>query len=230
MPIYIGDYLADTMHLNTTEHGAYLLLIFAYWRTGKPLADDDRLLAGICKASAKQWRDLRPTLSRFFSVGEGEWRHKRIEAELVSASDGYAKRRAAAMQRWSKADALHEQPHPQPHSSLRDDKPPVGPHDGKSKRGSRLPAGWQPDEQDREFAESLGLDAASTAASFRDYWLAKPSNATKLDWSATWRVWCRRSAERPGGSSGGQRLPNRQGPNSLIAAARAVAAQIEGER
>jgi uncharacterized protein YdaU (DUF1376 family) len=159
MPVYIGDYLADTMHLSYAEHGAYLLLIFAYWRTGAPLRDDDRFLAGICKASAKQWRDLRPVLSAFFQVEGGAWRHKRIEAELESASEGYAKRRAAAMQRWSKADALHgakhEQPHPQSHT-------PSG-----SKKNTRAPM----PEND---------------ASFEDFYTAYPRHIAKQDARRAW--------------------------------------------
>jgi len=139
MPVYIGDYLADTMHLSYAEHGAYLLLIFAYWRSGAPLPDDDRMLAGICKASAKQWRDLRPTLARFFQIEDGLWRHKRVDDELVRATAGYAKRSAAAMKRWgnasSKADAMHHalhkqpQPQPQPQSNPRGLENPPDPPD-----------------------------------------------------------------------------------------------------
>jgi len=48
MPWHIGDYLGDTMHLTTLEHGAYCLLIMHYWRTG-PLPNDDRMLADLAK-------------------------------------------------------------------------------------------------------------------------------------------------------------------------------------
>ena len=78
MPLYVGDYLGDTGHLTTTQHGAYLLLMMHYWRKGE-LPDDDRQLAKIAKLPLKTWRDYRPTLQDFFYDG---WRHKRIDAEL----------------------------------------------------------------------------------------------------------------------------------------------------
>src|SRR4051794_27031196 len=34
MAFYPADYLGDTGHLSTTEHGAYALLIFNYWMRG----------------------------------------------------------------------------------------------------------------------------------------------------------------------------------------------------
>lgn len=64
-------------------------------------------------------------------------------------------------------------------------------------RGSRLSPDWGPDEESRQFAVSLGLSPDAVAAQFRDYWVAKAGkDAVKLDWSATWRGWCRREAER----------------------------------
>jgi uncharacterized protein YdaU (DUF1376 family) len=235
MPLYIGDYLADTMHLSFAEHGAYLLLIFAYWRTGTALPSDDKKLAGICKASAEEWRALKPTLSEFFQISDGTWRHGRIEKELADAQAGYEKRRAAAEARWlhskSNADAMHEQPQSHSHSSLRSEVVPPDVPLGRS-RGTRLAADWEPDPEDRAFAEQLGLQADAVSAEYRDYWIAVPgSKGCKLDWHATWRTWCRRASRDAANSNGRSgRMVHRQGPNSLIAAARAVAAQIEGEQ
>lgn len=84
MPLYIGDYLRDTLHLNTTQHGAYLLLIFAYWTTG-PLIDNDEGLATIAKLLPKEWQKNRPTLERFFEVKDKFWHHKRVDSELEFA-------------------------------------------------------------------------------------------------------------------------------------------------
>lgn len=94
MPLYVGDYLGDTGHLSTTQHGAYLLLMMHYWRQGA-LPDDDKQLAAITKLPLRIWLDTKETIQSFFHDG---WRHKRIDEELFRmqvASD----RRAAAGQK-----------------------------------------------------------------------------------------------------------------------------------
>ena len=61
------------------------------------------------------------------------------------------------------------------------------------KRATRIPENFEPD---LGVAQEIGLsfdEAMMESASFVDYWRAKPSEATKLDWPATWRVWCRKS-------------------------------------
>jgi uncharacterized protein YdaU (DUF1376 family) len=78
MPLYVGDYLGDTGHLTTAQHGAYLLLMMHYWRKGE-LPDDDRQLSKITKLPLRTWCEYRPTLQDFFHEG---WKHKRIDAEL----------------------------------------------------------------------------------------------------------------------------------------------------
>jgi uncharacterized protein YdaU (DUF1376 family) len=78
MPIYIGDYLADTGHLTTTQHGAYLLLLMHYWRK-RELPADDKQLAAIAKLPLRIWLDSKETIQAFFHDG---WKHARVEEEL----------------------------------------------------------------------------------------------------------------------------------------------------
>lgn len=85
MPLWIGDYLADTMSLNTAQHGAYLLLLIAYWRNKGPLHDDDEDLATIVRATPSEWKKLKPKMLRFFDVEDGTWSHSRANKELVRA-------------------------------------------------------------------------------------------------------------------------------------------------
>ncbi|ANY85145.1 hypothetical protein BB934_43905 (plasmid) [Microvirga ossetica] len=94
MPFYPGDYLADTVHLSTLEHGAYLMLILHYWRN-EGLPDDDTKLARIVRLPLEQWLEIRPTLADFFAPG---WRHKRIDTELQVTQEKYQRRAAAGRQ------------------------------------------------------------------------------------------------------------------------------------
>lgn len=95
MPLYIGDYLADTMHLASAEHGAYLLLIMHYWRTG-PLPDDDKILATIARTERREWTaEIGPIVRAFFRPADGKLYHKRIDNELAAARGNIEQRRAA---------------------------------------------------------------------------------------------------------------------------------------
>jgi len=91
MPLNVGDYLADTGHLTTTQHGAYLLLLMHYWRK-RELPDDDKQLAAIAKLPLRIWLDMKETLQAFFHDG---WRHKRVEAEIQKRVEVSNKRAAA---------------------------------------------------------------------------------------------------------------------------------------
>jgi hypothetical protein len=74
------------------------------------------------------------------------------------------------------------------------------------KRATRLPDDWKPTEKDTAWQHEHGIDdvtARREAEKFRDYWRAKAGrDATKIDWSATWRNWLRnvleRTPQRPG--------------------------------
>lgn len=93
MQFYVADYLADTMHLSTEEHGAYLLLIFNYWQTGKPLPKNR--LAGIARLSNDRWTDVERSLNEFFIDDGNTWIHQRIERDLLTVKGAQSQRSEA---------------------------------------------------------------------------------------------------------------------------------------
>jgi hypothetical protein len=65
-------------------------------------------------------------------------------------------------------------------------------------RGTRLAPDWEPTQADLNFAITSLPEARMRAEieKFRDYWFSKSGkDATKNDWSATWRNWVRRASE-----------------------------------
>lgn len=140
MPLYIGDYLADTGRLTTEQHGAYLLLIMDYWRNGPP-PDDEEILQNITRLSKFLWKKSRPVLEKYFRVEDGVWKHKRIDEEMTEALSGKdaasEKARKAAEARWGKKDApsiaqahapemLEECPSPSPSPSPTENLKTIG--------------------------------------------------------------------------------------------------------
>ena len=65
MPMYWDAYLADTTHLTTEEHGAYLLLLAAMWRRDGSVPDNDKDNARILGLSVAKWRKTKSRLASF---------------------------------------------------------------------------------------------------------------------------------------------------------------------
>ena len=84
MQFYVADYLADTTHLTAEEHGAYMLLLFSYWQTGKPLRIDR--LATVARIPNDRWPSVAETLSEFFHITETHWIQFRVESDLESVN------------------------------------------------------------------------------------------------------------------------------------------------
>ncbi len=85
MPFYPGDYIADTTHLTTEGHGAYCLLLWAAWRRGGSLVNDEKELARIVGLPLSRWRKLRAPIMAFFLISDTTLTHKRITKELEKA-------------------------------------------------------------------------------------------------------------------------------------------------
>ena len=192
MPMYWADYLGDTTHLSTEEHGAYLLLIATYWRRAKPLPDDDRWLANVTKLSLKRWKKARPIVTAFFLQADGPLTHERVEFEILKSCGRIQSARAAAHHRHMPLTTTKSPQERKAPLGLKERKPPT--------QGTRLPEDWVLPYEWLEWAErqdpfnliNLNLEGER----FRDYWCAKAGkDATKRDWFGTWRNWVRRAVE-----------------------------------
>jgi uncharacterized protein YdaU (DUF1376 family) len=199
MPLYIGDYLADTARLTTEQHGAYLLLLMDYWRSGK-LPDNDQVLAQITKMTPDAWSNAKAMLMQYFSIEQGYWVHKRVEQEILDAAENKDKKHQRAVKaadaRWkkSKNDAtsnanamLKECPSPSPSPVL---NTIVG---AKAPKAKRLDMEYLPQEWAMFcINERPDLEPSPVWNQFKDYWAGvSGSKGTKLDWFATWRNWVR---------------------------------------
>jgi uncharacterized protein YdaU (DUF1376 family) len=145
MPLYAADYLADTAHLTTAQHGAYLLLLMNYWQRGGPLPDDDTRLARIARVGPREWAKMRGTISEFFSIADGNWSHNRVDSELARVESKSLKSKRAAQasvqRRFGSRKADAEPTDTEADTSKTEPK-------GSPNKRRPIPDDWQP----REFA------------------------------------------------------------------------------
>lgn len=107
MPLYIDNYVGDTQHLSTEQHGAYMLLLMAMWKAGGRLPSDPAKLARIARLPRAKWVKIADDLLAFFDEAGGEITQKRLVSELQKASEKHAKR-VDAGSRGGTAKALKE--------------------------------------------------------------------------------------------------------------------------
>jgi uncharacterized protein YdaU (DUF1376 family) len=95
MMLYIGDHLADTTHLSTEQHGAYLLILFALWRREGYLPNDDKILANVAGLTPGKWRAICAPIMALLTVEDGQITQRRLLSELRKANAKSQQRSAA---------------------------------------------------------------------------------------------------------------------------------------
>lgn len=101
-PLWTDAYLADTGHLTTIEHGAYMLLLMTMWRAGGSLPNDDKQLARYARMTAAQWARIKPTMMPFFRIAPDSITQGRLIDELVAVRQKREKQSDNARAKWRK--------------------------------------------------------------------------------------------------------------------------------
>lgn len=83
--IDIPSYLSKTMDWDTTDHGAYLLLL-THYRVNGPFPERVSVMARIIRGEEGDWRMCRDKVARMFVVGEdGIWTHPEMDELIAKA-------------------------------------------------------------------------------------------------------------------------------------------------
>ena len=86
MPLWVSDFLGDTIDLDASEIGAYMLLLMAQWnRNGESLPNDSEKLKRICRCG-RGWPKVWGVLERFFQTDEDGIYSKRLRSEAASVA------------------------------------------------------------------------------------------------------------------------------------------------
>lgn len=202
-----------TAELSLEEEAAYLRIVNAIYKHDAPVPNNDRVLAGLFRSSTRKARSLVEALVKVGKVvieDEKIW-NERARSDLVrrgfvfiSSSESVAKGGRTRAENAAKALKNNDQHQANASSRIEknreEEKEEGKPSSKKQDRGSRLTSDWNLPKGWGEWAIEQGIPEQTVrqeADRFRDYWSAKAGkDATKRDWLATWRNWCRNWLDR----------------------------------
>jgi len=235
MPLWVSDFLGDTLDLDAAEIGAYMLLLMAQWnRGGRSLPADHKKLQRVARCG-RNWVSVWGSIERYFESDDDGIYSKRLRFEAQNvASKREVNARNGALGGTAKALKSKDQPlangtnslernatipEPEPDKIKRDTS--VSPK--KPRQKASLPEGWVPSEANISHAFSKGFsqrDIDHEADRFRDHHLARGS--IFKDWDAAWRTWVANAIKFSGGRMVGAANSARYGQGSSLAS---IAAQ-----
>jgi len=238
IPLFADAYLADTMHLTTEEHGAYLLMLMAAWRYDDcSLPNDDKKLARIVGLTTRRWMQIRETILDFWTVDEGRISNARLRKERGYVLQKSESNRENARKRWetqttenkgsASSERISERNAPPPPPTEEEPNGSPSERDAHERdqprttgsKGCRMPDGWRPELTERSQAIVDRWPAGMLereVAKFCDH--AADKGRTSKNWQAAFRKWVdnadqwrNHDAERGSANRGG---PSRSSPGA----------------
>jgi uncharacterized protein YdaU (DUF1376 family) len=206
MPLWVADFVGDTLELDAKEVGAYMLILMAMWGRDGTLPNDQKKLQRVARCG-RDWPKVWAAIGHYFTVEGDTISQGRLTRELqkvaakreVNAQSGARGGRAKALKEKERAlaNATISLQQPEPYLEREETNVSSMPRKRVTKTGTRLPETWTLPKTWGEWAVDGGWPETvirSEADKFRDYWIGKSGkDATKADWFATWRNWMRNS-------------------------------------
>ena len=212
LPLWTDAYLGDTTHLTTLEHGAYLLLLIAAWRSPNcRLPNDDKMLARYTKLTPTQWKRIKPMILSFFDEKDNWLYQGRLSDESSFVKQKSKRQSDKAKARWlkykqtpdavaSSGDSRGNTPTPTPTPIVIKDTNVSLYKTRKSNNGKfKLKDDWKPNGKSDEIGASEGYTAQEiewASIGFKDYWIGEGKLKTKTGWDRSFYNWLRSSITR----------------------------------
>ena len=223
MPLWVADFVGDTLDLDAKEIGAYMLILMTMWGRDGYLPNDEKKLQRVARCG-RDWPRVWGAIGHYFTVQGDQITQLRLRLELqkvaakreVNAQSGARGGHAKALK--DKEAALanatvspqQPEPYPEPYKKEEDLFAKPQPKKRKSRPLVEIPDGWVPSDTNVSDAMKRGFSEREIeieADQFRNHHRSKGS--TFKCWDAAWRTWLgnarkfgRSPASRPGPSSG----------------------------
>ena len=94
MPMFVGDYIADTPELSIEAHGAYCLILFYTWKGRKFLEDDDKKMCRILRLGNRKWQKIKKEILPYFDLSDGTWFQQKLSEMLAETKQKSDKNKA----------------------------------------------------------------------------------------------------------------------------------------
>lgn len=200
-----------TADLSLEEEAAYLRIVNAINKHDAPVPNNPRVLSGMFRCSLRKAKSLLEVLIEAGKVyvEDGKIWNERARSDVfqrqfasVSASESGAKGGRKRAENAAKALKNNNQDQANASSRIEENRIDSKSAGARAKKstGSRIREDWVLPKDWGDWSLSEGMtesEVRAEAAKFKDYWLSLSGrNATKLDWQATWRNWCRNAIER----------------------------------